>query len=87
MWNNALPDIQPFYAVKCNDQAMLLKILASMGTGFDCSSKVRNSAVYVLYSQSNYGGLSHMGTVFYIIGTVRFTATLPVDTLGNVHFV
>ncbi len=39
-WKTALPDIQPFYAVKCNDNVMVLKILAALGTGFDCSSKV-----------------------------------------------
>jgi len=40
MWRAALPNIQPFYAMKCNDDLMLLKSLAALGTGFDCASKV-----------------------------------------------
>lgn len=36
----ALPRITPFYAVKCNDSLSVLKTLASLGTGFDCASKV-----------------------------------------------
>ena len=39
-WEATLPNIQPFYAVKCNDDMMLLKTLAALGTGFDCASKV-----------------------------------------------
>ena len=45
-WKASLPSIQPFYAVKCNDDVMVLKTLAAMGTGFDCSSKV--SLGYIL---------------------------------------
>ncbi len=39
-WNAALPRVHPFYAVKCNNDALLLKTLASMDVGFDCASKV-----------------------------------------------
>ncbi|KAG4087243.1 pyridoxal-dependent decarboxylase [Neocallimastix lanati (nom. inval.)] len=38
-WINSLPRIEPFYAVKCNGDPMLLKTLVTMGTGFDCASK------------------------------------------------
>ena len=40
-WTAALPNIHPFYAVKCNSDPVLLKVLASLGAGFDCASKVR----------------------------------------------
>ena len=39
-WEEALPKICPFYAVKCNEDKLLLKTLAALGTGFDCASKV-----------------------------------------------
>ena len=39
-WEAALPNIHPFYAVKCNEDRLLLKTLAALGTGFDCASKV-----------------------------------------------
>ena len=39
-WIAALPSVQPFYAVKCNEDPALLKTLAALGSGFDCASKV-----------------------------------------------
>lgn len=39
-WKKGLPRVTPFYAVKCNDSWPILKTLASLGTGFDCASKV-----------------------------------------------
>ena len=39
-WKAALPEIRPFYAVKCNNDLLLLKTMAAMGLGFDCASKV-----------------------------------------------
>lgn len=39
-WLRALPRITPFYAVKCNDSRAVVMTLASLGTGFDCASKV-----------------------------------------------
>lgn len=38
-WRRMLPRIEPFYAVKCNPDPVVLKLLASLGTGFDCASK------------------------------------------------
>ena len=39
-WTRALPKVHPFYAVKSNDDPVILKMLANLGTGFDCASKV-----------------------------------------------
>lgn len=38
-WLNKLPRVHPFYAVKCNTDMILLKLLAHLGTGFDCASQ------------------------------------------------
>ncbi|KAF4120693.1 ornithine decarboxylase [Geosmithia morbida] len=38
-WKKNLPRIKPFYAVKCNPDPRVLKLLAQLGTGFDCASK------------------------------------------------
>lgn len=38
-WKQKLPRVIPHYAVKCNDHLLVLKILASLGVGFDCASK------------------------------------------------
>lgn len=38
LWNYQLPDVEPFYAVKCNPESNLMTWLSSAGTGFDCAS-------------------------------------------------
>ena len=39
IWKQTLPRVDPFYAVKCNDDLRVLSLLAKLGTGFDCASK------------------------------------------------
>ncbi|CAG8517069.1 193_t:CDS:2 [Paraglomus brasilianum] len=39
-WKTRLPRVEPFYAVKCNPDSMMLKLLAALGVGFDCASKL-----------------------------------------------
>jgi len=38
-WKMHLPNIRPFYAVKCNPDDVILELLQSYGFGFDCASK------------------------------------------------
>ncbi|RUS24726.1 pyridoxal-dependent decarboxylase [Jimgerdemannia flammicorona] len=38
-WVRLLPRIEPFFAVKCNPDPIISRLLASLGTGFDCASK------------------------------------------------
>ncbi|KZV77262.1 ornithine decarboxylase [Peniophora sp. CONT] len=37
-WMRHLPEVQPFYAVKCNPDPYVLRLLAGLGAGFDCAS-------------------------------------------------
>jgi len=37
-WKRCLPRVQPFYAIKCNPDPYILRLLASLGAGFDCAS-------------------------------------------------
>lgn len=39
VWVKNISRVKPFYAVKCNDSEIVLKVLATLGTGFDCASK------------------------------------------------
>lgn len=39
LWRAELPMIEPFYAVKCNPDDIVLTLMASMGLSFDCASK------------------------------------------------
>ncbi|KAJ1952143.1 Ornithine decarboxylase, partial [Dispira parvispora] len=38
-WRDWLPRVEPFYAVKCNPDPMVLRLLARLGLGFDCASR------------------------------------------------
>lgn len=47
-WRARLPRVDPFYAVKCNDDLAVLRTLALLGTGFDCASKAELRSVLQL---------------------------------------
>ncbi|KAE9548301.1 hypothetical protein FO519_008490 [Halicephalobus sp. NKZ332] len=49
-WKRELPRVKPFYAVKCNDDPLILRTLGALGCGFDCASK--NEINKVLYSNT-----------------------------------
>lgn len=38
-WTTNMPKIVPYYAVKCNPDPMIIRLLAKLGCGFDCASK------------------------------------------------
>lgn len=37
-WKAELPMVEPFYAVKCNPDPVILRLLASLGVSFDCAT-------------------------------------------------
>ncbi|XP_036602476.1 antizyme inhibitor 2-like [Trichosurus vulpecula] len=39
IFRQALPRVTPFFAVKCNNSLSVLRVLANLGTGFDCASR------------------------------------------------
>ena len=39
LWSRLLPDVKPYYAVKCNPNPVMLEVLASLGANFDCASE------------------------------------------------
>ncbi|ORZ33674.1 pyridoxal-dependent decarboxylase [Catenaria anguillulae PL171] len=47
-WVDNLPMVEPFYAVKCNPDPVILQTMVRMGTGFDCASKGEIDAVLAL---------------------------------------
>ncbi|XP_033226728.1 ornithine decarboxylase 1-like [Belonocnema kinseyi] len=48
IWKEKLPRVDPYYAVKCNDNLTVLEVLAALGTGFDCASKTEINKVLSL---------------------------------------
>eukprot|EP00158_Paraphelidium_tribonemae_P008617 Partr_v1_DN28630_c0_g1_i2_m50063 putative ornithine decarboxylase len=47
-WTTNLPRIEPFYAIKCNTDPVVLKTLAALNTGFDCASAAELATVLEL---------------------------------------
>lgn len=44
-WKSLLPRIQPFYAIKCNPNKVIMQNMISNGLGFDCASKTEIETV------------------------------------------
>ncbi|KAJ3597223.1 hypothetical protein NHX12_000751 [Muraenolepis orangiensis] len=38
-WRTSLPQIRPYYTVRCNSSPALIEVLAALGTGFICTNK------------------------------------------------
>ncbi|GAB0098640.1 hypothetical protein DMENIID0001_144040 [Sergentomyia squamirostris] len=45
IWCEKMPRVKPFYAIKCNDDDNVIRVLAKLGAGFDCASKVEINKV------------------------------------------
>ncbi|XP_014681873.1 PREDICTED: antizyme inhibitor 2-like [Priapulus caudatus] len=44
-WQQKMPRVEPFYAMKCNDTPGVLRLIADLGVNFDCASKKEMSTV------------------------------------------
>lgn len=48
IWIEQMPRVVPHYAVKCNDNDVVLATLVALGTSFDCASKAEINKVLSL---------------------------------------
>jgi len=53
LWKRHIPNVQPFYAVKCNNDNYLLKTLAQNNINFDCASNGEISQILDLGINNN----------------------------------
>ncbi|XP_029299799.1 antizyme inhibitor 1b [Cottoperca gobio] len=44
-WQSAVPQLQPYYPVRCNSSPAVIEVLASLGLGFVCANKTEVSLV------------------------------------------
>ncbi|XP_070840549.1 antizyme inhibitor 1b [Chaetodon trifascialis] len=44
-WQSVVPQLQPYYPVKCNSSPAVIEVLASLGLGFICANKAEVSLV------------------------------------------
>jgi len=54
-WRKAIPRVTPFYAIKCNPEPAMLRLLMALGAGFDCASKVELATVLAIGKGSGRG--------------------------------
>lgn len=47
-WKAVLPNIKPYYMVKCNNEEIVLRTLAAIGSGFNCISSSEIDQVLAL---------------------------------------
>ncbi|XP_028254985.1 antizyme inhibitor 1b [Parambassis ranga] len=45
LWQSVVPQLQPYYPVKCNSSPAVIEVLASLGLGFICTDKAEVSLV------------------------------------------
>ncbi|EAU85127.1 ornithine decarboxylase [Coprinopsis cinerea okayama7 len=78
-WITCLPEIQPFYAVKCNPDPYVIRLLAALGAGFDCASLNEISSVL------NVGGIDPSRIIFAnpckAVSFIRNASRMGVDTM------
>jgi hypothetical protein len=66
-WKRELPMVEPFYAMKCNPDPVIIKLLATLGCGFDCATMGEIDLVlHGLGSELSFGvqGLAHDKMVY-----------------------
>ena len=44
-WTHNLPNVKPYYAIKCNPNTVIIELLAKLGCNFDCASRDEISQV------------------------------------------
>ncbi|KAL0576790.1 Ornithine decarboxylase [Marasmius crinis-equi] len=78
-WVACFPEIKPFYAVKCNPDPYVLRLLAALGTGFDCASNNEISQVLKI------GGINPDRVIFAnpckALSFIRNSAKVGVDMM------
>ena len=47
-WKELMPRVKPFYAVKCNNDSAICRLLARAGCGFDCASQAEIEQVLAM---------------------------------------
>lgn len=77
-WMKFLPNVKPYYAVKCNPDPVILNLLAKLGVNFDCASKNEIAKIIDMKVESNriiYANPCKM------VSQIRFARSHDVDLL------
>jgi ornithine decarboxylase len=80
-WLRNLPRVKPFYAVKSNPNPMILKLLALLGSGFDCASRGEISMVLELLSKDTITERVIFANPVKIDAHLSYARSVDVDTV------
>ncbi|KXJ68597.1 hypothetical protein RP20_CCG002556 [Aedes albopictus] len=92
-WREKLPRVEPFYAVKCNDDPAIIRTLIALGAGFDCASKKEIGTVLKLGGDSSKIIYAHtaksMDSITYAktcgINLMTFDGEIELDKIKKLH--
>jgi diaminopimelate decarboxylase len=79
LWIELIPRVKPYYAVKCNPDPMIIKILALLGVNFDCASK--NEITLALESTNNDGSRVIFANPAKADTHIRYARSVDVDLM------
>lgn len=76
-WTEKLPRVKPYYAVKCNPNPVILKVLADLGCNFDCASKNEIASVLNVADSSRI----IFANPCKMSGQIKYARAVDVDTM------
>lgn len=59
-WQSTVPQLQPYFPVRCNSSPAVIEVLASLGLGFVCTNKVSFHIKRYKFAHSFYLFLNYM---------------------------
>lgn len=89
-WNTLLPDVTPFYAMKCNPDKQILKTMIESGFGFDCASKKEIELALALGAKPHKIGFFHPvkspnDLRFAFNNDIKYTSFDNLSELDKIH--
>lgn len=77
-WLECMPLVKPYYAVKCNPNPVILKVLGDLGSNFDCASK--NEIASVLSAVDDPERIVFANPC-KMSGQIKYARAVDVDTM------
>lgn len=74
-WSVLLPTVEPFYAVKCNPNAIICKLMAILGSGFDVASK---NEINIVKDDAEYGKVIYAHP-YKDCASLQYARTVDID--------
>ena len=92
-WRRVLPSVEPFYAIKCCPDPVMVSLLAEMGCGFDCASRMEFdqviglgvSADRIIFANPCKSPMHLSAAARSGVNTMTFDCVEEVDKIAELH--